>query len=145
MRLLLPACVTSRNAAHARRLRKKGDDRRRPRGRKHWPTRPMSNIATRQTSNVTTSPPRRRKHWPMSHASAFAESRPNALQHRRSWRWPQSEPWYRQIWGCPSWRWPRISGTRRKPQKNSAVQMTSTLWCQYCRPTPLTCQSGAFG
>jgi hypothetical protein len=69
--------------------------------------------------------------------SIVTKSWSNALQRWRSWRW--------QIWHCLSRRWPRISGAMRKPPKNSAGQMTSMLWPQYCGPTPLTWQSGAFG
>jgi hypothetical protein len=118
---------------------------RQPHIRKHWPTMPTSNIATRQTSNVTTRPPLRRKRWPTMHASNFAESRPNALQSQQSWRWPWSKLQYWQICPWPSWHWPKISGARRKLPKNSTVRTTSTLWCRYCRPPPLTQQFGTFG
>ncbi len=98
-----------------------------------------------QRSNVATRRPCGRKHWPTMHASNVAESWPNALRRRQSRRRLRSKLWYWQIQHCPSRLWRRISGTRRKPPKNSAIQMTSALWRRYCRPTPLMRQSGAFG
>jgi hypothetical protein len=48
VRLLLPACNTSRNAARARQWWTNGSDRGRPCRRKRWPMRLMSNVARRR-------------------------------------------------------------------------------------------------
>ncbi len=47
-RLLSPACITSRNAAHVQQWQKKGDNRWWPRGQKRWPTKPTNNVVTRR-------------------------------------------------------------------------------------------------
>jgi hypothetical protein len=133
---------------------------RQPHGRKRWLMRPTSDFATRR--------PCKRKRWPTTPSRNVAESRLHVLQHWQS----RCQLWNKVVesWWIPlqcrrrrllptsvvtkkrrnaarGWgkrRWPRISSVRRKPPKNSAVQMMSALWLQYCRTTLATQQFGTF-
>jgi hypothetical protein len=67
VRLLLPACNTSRNAACAQQWWKNGNNRRWPHGRKSWLTRPTSNERQR---------PQGQKCWPTRPTRDFATRRP---------------------------------------------------------------------
>jgi hypothetical protein len=81
VRPLSPACDTSRNAAHARQWQTNDNDRRRPRRRKRWPMRPMSDVARRRLL---------------------------ALQHRQRWHWQRNNAVTRR-WSMLRYLWQVLS------------------------------------